>query len=131
VKRQLLTLVGGTLGLWLLLALPAGLTWGASALRLSGVAAALCLAPAAATLAWAVWARGRSPEHLLAVAVGGMGLRVAVVVGVGLTIFLLLPGFRTAGFWGWVLVFYLSTLALEMSLVLRGGPADPNPLMHR
>ena len=45
------------------------------------------------------------------------GLRMAFVLGGGLALSALLPLFQEAVFWGWLLVFYLFTLALEVVLL--------------
>ena len=42
---------------------------------------------------------------------------VAVVLGLGLAVYLSLPYFQHASFWLWLLVFYLFTLAVEMVLL--------------
>jgi len=44
-------------------------------------------------------------------------LRMAFVLGGGLALSALLPLFQEAVFWGWLLVFYLFTLALEVVLL--------------
>jgi hypothetical protein len=55
---------------------------------------------------------------------GGTGLRMVVVMTAGLVLFLRVDYFqKNPGFWAWILVFYLFTLALEMTLILRGHSA--------
>jgi hypothetical protein len=133
-------------GAWLLLAVPAYWFWGDEAVVQAAVAAGLCLLPALATLAWATWTAGRSPEHQLAMALGGTGVRLGVVLCGGLAIYFLVPGFRQVGFWIWVVVFYVVTLALEIGLIVArlsaavraseagarptdtGGPSAPSPI---
>jgi hypothetical protein len=122
-----LLLIGATLACWLLIGLPARWAWGDAALVHCGVAALLCLVPAAATLAWAGWAYGHSPDQQLTTVLGGTGLRL---FGVGAGAYALnqsVPYFRAdvgPGFLTWVLVFYLITLALETTLLLAGRPAS-------
>src|SRR5436853_296862 len=71
MKRRLGWLVAGSLAFWLAVSYPARLLGGDSALGYSAVAAALCLAPTLATLAWAGWALERSPEQQLLMLLGG------------------------------------------------------------
>jgi len=125
VNRRLLFLIGGTLAFWLLAALPARhFGGGETALIYSGTAAALCLAPALITLAWASWAFGRSPETLVLMALGGMGLRLFVVLVAALLLVNFVPYFQERiVFLIWLTVFYLFTLALEMVLMLLGRPS--------
>lgn len=128
---RLLLLVGATLACWLLIGLPARWAWGDAALVYCGVAALVCLVPAAATLAWAGWAYGQSPDKQLTTVLGGTGLRL---FGVGAGAYALnqsVPYFRSdvgPGFLTWVLVFYFITLALETTLLLAGRPAAGDPV---
>lgn len=131
--RRLGVLVAGIVLLWAVLAALVWLLWDRLiypehgpprdvALVFSGVAALLCLLPAAGTLAWAAWGQGRSPEHQLYAALGGSGIRMFFVLGAGMLL-TNLTYFQQPGFWMWVLAFYLFTLLLEVLLVLRGQPA--------
>jgi hypothetical protein len=49
---------------------------------------------------------------------GGTVVRLVVVMGGGVALYLLVPYFSHPSFWIWVIVFYLVTLTLEMSLIL-------------
>jgi hypothetical protein len=117
VKKSLALLVAGTTGFWLLLAYPAHLLGGESALLFSAVAGLLCLVPAAATLAWCHRAFQGAPEQQLLAVMGGTGVRLVFAIGVAMTLYLSLAEFHHAAFWLWVVVFYLFTLALEIALV--------------
>jgi hypothetical protein len=126
VIHRLLTLIGATLAFWVLLALPARWAWGEATLVYSGVAMALCLVPAAVSLAWAAWAYRLPADKQLTMVLGGTGLRLFLVVGGAYALTASVPYFRmdqTPGFWTWVAVFYLFTLALETALSLAGRPA--------
>lgn len=131
MTRRLLGLVLGAALLWLVLAYPARLLWGDPALpawqdpvlRHSLVALGLCLAPGLVAVLAGIWAARRPPEEQMLVLLGSTALRMAFVLAGGLVVFFRVPGFRTADFWGWVLAFYLGTLALEMALLLRGRAA--------
>jgi hypothetical protein len=118
VTQKVTLLAAGTLGFWLLVAYPARLVWGDAAVLFSAVAGLLCLVPAIASLVWAHGALKGKPVQQLAAVMGGMGLRMAVVLGAGMAFYFLVPDFHHAAFWLWVVVFYLVTLALEVGLVV-------------
>jgi hypothetical protein len=125
VIRRLTLLMAGVLGLWLILALPSGRVWGQGALVCSAVAAVLCLVPAGITLVWTTRSLVRPADQQLILLLGGTGLRMFVVLAVSLLLYRLIPYLQDQpGFWIWVLIFYLFTLALEMTLVLSGRPAE-------
>lgn len=117
MRRRLAWLIAGSLGLWALSAYPAQRFGGDAALLYSAVAAALCLVPAAGTLAWSEWVSRRSAEEQFLTILGGTGLRMTVVLGVGLALYSLVPLFGRSSFWLWLLLFYLFTLFLEIVLL--------------
>jgi hypothetical protein len=123
VRKRLAWLIAGTLGLWAVVAYPAQRFAGDGALLYCTVASGLCLLPAAGTLVWSEWASRRSTEQQLLTVLGGTGLRMAVVLGVGLALYTLVPFFGRSSFWIWVLVFYLFTLAFEIVLLTGARPA--------
>jgi hypothetical protein len=98
---------------------------GDTALTWSGTALLLCLIPAAATLAWAHWSLGGSPEQQLTLILGGTGLRLFFVLGAALVLTRLVPHYQGLGFWIWLVVFYFFTLALDLVLMLSARPAAP------
>jgi hypothetical protein len=57
---------------------------------------------------------------------GGTGVRMAFVLGTALLLHFTVPSFQKQGFWVWLLIFYLFTLALEMVLIVKGNPAAGN-----
>ncbi len=118
MKRRLGILVGASLLLWGLVTYPSRILWGDSAVVFSAVALALCLVPAAGTLLLGRLAFGQSPEDQLLAVMAGTVVRMVVVLGLGLVLFSSLPYFHRAGFWFWVLSFYLFTLTLEIALLL-------------
>jgi hypothetical protein len=119
LKNRLLLLIGGCAGMWLVLALPAFLLAGESGLIDSTTAAFLCMVPALGTLVWSELAAGKLPEQQMLADFGGMGIRMAVVLGVGIGLFSAVPRFHSAAFLLWIVVFYLATLTLEIYLVVR------------
>jgi len=122
--RRVGLLVVGSMVFWVLVALPSRHLWGDSAAVYSGVALFLCLVPTAATMLWANWAFDRAADQQIVMVLGGTGLRMFVVLSGGLALYMLIPYFQEhQGFWLWVLVAYLFTLALEMILVLKGRTA--------
>jgi hypothetical protein len=57
---------------------------------------------------------------------GGTGVRMVVVLGAGVLLSVLVPFFGGEGlyaFWGWILIFYVFTLVLEIAVLL-GGPVQ-------
>lgn len=122
--RRLAVLIGTTAAVWVLAALPAKYWIGPEALVTSGVAALLCLVPTSATLLWAGWALDRAPEQQLAMVLGGTSVRMFGVLAGAWALQRWVPYFQEqTGYWGWILVFYLLTLALEMALILTGRSA--------
>ena len=121
--RRLGFLVLGSLLFWLAILFPARQLGGDQAIVLSAVALALCLAPAAATMAWALRA-GSNPESQLLMILGGTGVRMGIVLGGGMLLTRLFPADFPGAFWIWLVVFYLFTLGLEMTLLVRGQKLD-------
>jgi len=130
VIRQLGILLGSIAVLWLLLALPARWIWGNVVLLHSVVALSLCAVPAAASLIWATASIERSPDMLMFQVLGGMGLRMAFVLGVGLALYLGLPDDFSEVFWVWVLIFYMFSLFVEVCLVVR-AKRTANPTLNQ
>ena len=118
--RRLGILVMGSLLLWAVLIVPARHFGGDEAIFLSVVALGLCLIPAALTMAWALRA-GTSPEAQLLMILGGTGVRMGIVLGGGLILTRLFPESFPSAFWIWLVVFYLFTLGLEMTLLVLGS----------
>jgi hypothetical protein len=113
-------MLGGTLLCWGAVAYPAYLLGGESAVVFSAAAAGLCLVPALATLAWAEGVYRQSPEQYLLMVLGGTGVRLFAVLGGAVALNRALTYFQRPGFLPWVGLFYLLTLALEMTLMLAG-----------
>jgi hypothetical protein len=124
--RRLLLLLSGSLAFWVLVGIPARLLGGGdAALVYSGTALLLCLVPAAITLVWADRALRGTIDKQLVLVLGGTALRMIAVLGAAWLLYEWVPAYRAAaGFWIWVLAAYLFTLALEMTLVLAGRPAQ-------
>jgi hypothetical protein len=120
-------LLGGTACFWLVAAYPAYSLWGEEALLYSATAAVLCLLPMAGTLVWAARALRGAPEQALAAVLGGTGLRILVVMGAAVALYLTVPFFHRRSFMIWVVVFYLVTLTLEMGLLLARHGATGRP----
>src|SRR5262245_16042886 len=99
---------------------PAALLWGPEVYVNADVASGLCLVPTLVAFAGADWALKASPQRQLLMVLGGTGLRMLVVLGAGLALYLSVPYFQDQGplaFWGWILAFYLFTLVLEITLL--------------
>jgi len=122
VSRGVGWLLGGSLAFWGVLVYPACLMWGQPALVHSAAAALICIVPTLGTFLWAQWARVQSPGQQFIMVLGGVGLRMAFVLLAALALTLALPDFRQPvdyAFWIWVLAFYLFTLALEVTLLVK------------
>ncbi|HKI31292.1 MAG TPA: hypothetical protein VKA46_05460 [Gemmataceae bacterium] len=126
--KGLLYLVVGTVAFWGLVTFPARLLWPeAPTFDWSTAAAGLCLVPTALTLVWTSRAyKGRPEQQLLAV-MGGTAVRLVVVIAGGMILFLSVERFQKQRFWIFVIVYYLFTLALEMTLIVRGTAAGQVP----
>lgn len=120
---RLLVFLAGILLLGLLLIGAAWQIWPEARERLlpcSLTALALCLVPTTLTLAWSFWGLKQRPQDQLITALGGTGVRLFVVLGVGLALTQIDPYFQEQqrSFWFWVAVFYVTTLAAEMMLIV-------------
>jgi hypothetical protein len=127
VKRDLSLLIAGALVFWLLTAYPAYCLWDEPAVVFSAVACLLCLAPTAATLIWCHKAFRGSPEQQLLAVMGGMAVRMVVVIGAGMALYFLAPYFHRRSFWLWVIVFYLVILTVEIGLIVARQSAARRP----
>jgi hypothetical protein len=124
--RRLLLLLSGSLAFWVLVGIPARLLGGDAALAYSGTALLLCLVPAVVTLVWAGQALKGTVDQQLLLVLGGTGVRLFTVLGAAWLLDAWVPYYRLyAGFWLWVLVAYLFTLALEITLLLAGSCHKP------
>jgi hypothetical protein len=129
MMRQLAILWIGCLGLWVLLGGSAWLLLGDIALLDASVACALCIVPMTATLVWCEWAFGaerriRAPEQQLLAMLGGTGVRMFVVLVGGIVLFHAVNELHRPAFLLWVVVFYLTTLTLEVALMIRRQEAS-------
>jgi hypothetical protein len=120
MTRSIELLVGGAVAIWLLLLYPAYRLGGEAAILFSTVALLLCLAPTVLTMLWARWATSQSPEQQMVAVLGGTGVRMGLVLTVGLALYRWSPTFSHVRFLFWLLVFYLLTLALEITLLIAG-----------
>jgi hypothetical protein len=120
MTRSIEFLVGGAVAIWLLLLYPAFRLGGEPAILFSTVALLLCLGPTVLTMLWTRWATAQSPEQQLVAVLGGTGVRMGLVLTVGLALYRWSPSFSHVRFLFWLLVFYLLTLALEMTLLIVG-----------
>ncbi len=125
--RVVQLMVGMTL-CWAALTYAAWLHWGPSAVTESSLAVVLCLAPAAITLAMGQFVLRQTPQLTLVFVVGSMALRMLAVLAGGLAILALVPTLAASRFWVWVVVFYLLTIAVETTLLVRTcAPAGRAP----
>jgi hypothetical protein len=121
--KRLGMMLGGTIGLWFLVAVPVRAFGGSNVYIISGIAALLCLAPSMATLLWAGWAFSKSPDQQLVMVLGGTAVRLFFVLAGAVVLLNFVPFLQgKESFWLWLLFFYLTTLSLEMVLILTGKP---------
>lgn len=133
MKKQLGLFLTGAVAVWGGAFVLAWLLWSdyrESLLPCSLTAMILCLVPTVLTFLWSSWGLKNNPHQQLLATLGGTGVRMFFVLGVGLLLSMAVGFFREnqLQFWLWILVFYLSTLALEMALILRAQAhmAKPN-----
>jgi hypothetical protein len=119
MRYRLGLLIGGTLAAWVLLVYPAMRVLGEQALLRSAAALLICLIPAAGTLAFALRGQVQRGEDQLLAMLGGMGVRMAFVLGLGFLAYSMVPVLHADEFWIWLIVFYLLTLGLEIGLVVK------------
>lgn len=105
-------------GLWLASAWPARLLAGQDGLVGLSVAAVLCFVPGLIVFALASHVEPGTPKAATMILVGS-GLRMAAVLAGVLVFRKLWPQFGFREFLLWILIFYLGTLLLETSLLLK------------
>jgi hypothetical protein len=122
VIRRLGWFLGATLACWLVVAIPLRYMSPTQAVY-SGCALAICLVPGTLTLVWSIWGQRQPPEQQMVVILGGMAVRMGAVFVAALVLSQRVEYFRQeSGFWTWVLVCYLFTLAVEITVLLVGRP---------
>lgn len=120
--QKLILLIGGLLTVWVLVAVPARHLLGEWAVAYSGTAFLVCLVPAVGTFLWASLTKRRQPESFQFIVLAGTGVRLFIVSTASLLIESYVPYYREHEyFWAWLLLFYLASLALEITLLLSGG----------
>jgi hypothetical protein len=126
VTRTLSYFLAGAFAGWLLLA---GVGYALSpndqfGLLCAAIVGPICIVPTTISLVMALWSSSRSSSEQLMAVVGGMGVRMAAVLGLSMLVFFNLPQVREnrtreLTFWAFVLIGYLATLALETALAAK------------
>jgi len=118
VSRHLKLFLFGAAAFWAVAAYPALRFGGTAAFVYTLVSLGLCATPTVVVAWWC----GRTPQRTagerLFLMLGGTGLRMGLVLGIGLALYLAVPYFQHLSFWVWLLVFYLYLLGLEIYLIL-------------
>lgn len=126
--KELGCLVGGSLLVWGLLVIPARHLWGEAALVHSLAALGLCVLPAGGALMLDRWTlKGDPGRQLLGILIGTVIRLIAVSSGALILYLRVAPFQNQEAFLVWLLVFYLFTLALETTLVVRRRVSTPQP----
>ncbi len=118
MKRLLVMILAG-LGLWAVLLGPGWLLFGEVIFPQSAAALAITLISAVATMAWVNAVGRQAPEVQLLAFLGGTGIRMGLGLGLGAWLSFQYPDTFTLVFWGWVLIFYLFLLTLEVTSLVR------------
>lgn len=124
MKQKLSWFLLGSLAIWMLAAVPAWLWQGESALLETAVALALCFLPMTGSMIWLALAHGGSPDKQLVAAMGGSGLRLVFVLVAGVLLHRNVALLSEDRFLLWVVFFYLTTLALEIVIVVRSANGE-------
>jgi hypothetical protein len=128
VARSLRLLIGGSLFLAVAVLVPAARLGEPEYLTEGAAALALCLVPAVATLILAHWAGRKRPAEATLWHLAGTAIRMFVVLFGGLLLANVVPAFvGRMSFWMWIAFFYLTTLALEVTLIVTQAPAVERP----
>jgi len=127
VIGRLLVLWVAALASWVLISLPArallDIDEAAQMGLYFGTGLLLCLIPTSLTLWWGRRALEQSPEQQLTAVLGGTGIRMFVVLFAAWGLWSNVGFYHQNSFWTWLLIAYLVTLALEITLLLMGKPA--------
>jgi hypothetical protein len=131
VIRRLGLFVAGSAAVWLVTLALAWLLWRDhrdSLVQCSVTALVLCLVPTALTFLWSSWGLKQTADQQLVAVLGGTGVRMFFVLGLGLLLANTVDFLHAhqIKFWLWVLVFYMTTLALEMVLIVRSQTLTEN-----
>lgn len=120
--RRLGFFLGSCLTLWATLLLAAWFIW--PDLRTLSVysslaAFTLCVVPASLTMLWALWSAKTDPNQQALATLGSSGVRMFFVLGLGFVLVGTVPLFQEhpKPFWFWILIFYLVTLGLEVTMI--------------
>ena len=120
------TIILVTLAAWLAAVLVTPALELAAPYVVSVSALVVCLLPALATLLLAEKARLWPPHIQVAVLLGGTGIRIFVVASVAIVLTRSVAVLQAdTGFIGWVIGFYLVTLAAEAYVVARSYSVPP------
>jgi hypothetical protein len=101
--------------------------WPEDVLIQGSTAFGLAFVPAALTLAWVLYAYRTAPDMRLLAGLGGSGFRMAIGLGGGFFLTSVQPEAFGKPFWCWLVLFYLTLLAFEMTLLVRQQPELDGP----
>ncbi len=126
---------GGAILGWLIVGAVCYVKWQMPGLYGAAATGLIVHIPTMLSLLLALWSRGRTSAEQLSAIMGGMALRIGMVLGLGLTIFLAFPYFKEAGhesaYWGSLLFYYLFTLGWETFLSAARHPTTSAERLER
>lgn len=93
--------------------------WGEETLLPGAVAFGLAFVPAALTLTWVLYTYRAAPDMQLLAALGGSGFRMVIALGGGYLLTASQSESFGKPFWVWLVFFYLTLLAFEMTILVR------------
>lgn len=122
--RRLILFFGGCLVSWLVAAYPVFAYWEAEGLWHSLLALTLCVVPGLLTLGVGLWVAGQAnrSDWIFLAAFGGTTVRMFVVLGTVVLLGFTWSQARAMSFLATLAIFYIVSLALEMSILLTALP---------
>jgi len=118
MKSTLVFVVGGLV--FGLVALGIGYAAAGEEMLIEGSTAfGLAFVPATVAFVWVLFSFRSVPEMQLLATLGSSGLRMIIALGGGFFLTQAHPQTFGVPFWGWLILFYLGLLVLEMTVVVR------------
>lgn len=101
--------------------------WDEDALIQGGAAFAMAFVPALLTMGLVMSSYRSAPEMRLMAGLGSSGVRMGIAVGGAFALATALPDRFGTAFWYWLVLFYLTLLAFEITLLVWNQPKADEP----